>query len=65
MARFRDVSMSNITEAICRSAVTSAYDLEAAAIISPTESGYTARWCLVTGLKSLFTPLPLKKPKVG
>lgn len=34
---------SNITEAVSRSAVISAHDLGATAIVTPTESGYTAR----------------------
>lgn len=36
-------SSTNVTEAVSRSAVSSAIDLCASAIITPTESGYTAR----------------------
>lgn len=41
--RFKTSVMSNITEAVSRSAVIAAADLGASAIITPTESGYTAR----------------------
>ncbi len=41
--RFQEQSMRNVTNAISHATCTTAYDLEAAAIITVTESGQTAR----------------------
>ena len=43
LSRLKTGFPSNVTEAVSRSAVISAADLGASAIITPTESGYTAR----------------------
>jgi len=40
-----DVDYSDVTNAICDAACTTASDMQAAAIIAVTESGYTARRC--------------------
>ncbi len=42
LSRIR-AATTNVTEAVSRSVVTSALDLGASAIVTPTESGYTAR----------------------
>jgi len=43
LSRLHSPASTNITEAVSRSAVVSAQDLGASAIVTPTESGYTAR----------------------